>query len=174
MSEPSLEAIEPGRLFIDGEWVEAVSKKTFPTINPATEETLTEVAEGGAEDIDLAVKSARTAYTETWAATPPARRAGILHRAGELILAHRDELARLETLDQGKVIFESSKIDVPMAADAFIYYAGWATKVGGATIPAQPDMLNYTLAEPYGVVGQIIPWNFPILMAAWKDRKSVV
>ena len=168
MSEPNREAIEPGKLFIDGGWEEAVSGKTFSTLNPATEETLTEVARGAAEDVDRAVEAARRAFDGTWAETPPAKRARILHRTGELILKHRDELARLETLDQGKVIFESSKIDVPMAADAFIYYAGWATKLGGRTIPAQPDMLNYTLAEPYGVVGQIIPWNFPILMAAWK------
>ncbi len=168
MSESKTEAIEPGRLFIGGEWVDAASKKTFPTVNPATEQTLTEVAEAGPEDIDRAVDAARVAYVETWAQTPPAKRARILHRAGELILEHRDELAWLETLDQGKVIFESSKIDVPMAADAFLYYAGWATKLGGSTIPAVPGMLNYTLAEPYGVVGQIIPWNFPILMAAWK------
>ncbi len=160
--------IKPGRLFIGGEWVEAASGRRFETVNPATEEVLTTVAEADAADVDRAVAAARAAYEGAWSDLPAAGRARILRRIGELILAHRDELAELETLDQGKVIFEASKVDVPMAADTFEYYSGWATKLHGATIPVRPDMLNYTRVEPYGVVGQIIPWNFPLLMAAWK------
>jgi acyl-CoA reductase-like NAD-dependent aldehyde dehydrogenase len=160
--------LKPGKLWIGGEWVDAVSGSTFETENPATEDVLTRVAEAGPEDVDRAVRAARKAYTETWSVTPPAKRARILSKTAELIMKNRDELAEIETLDQGKVIFESSKVDVPMASDAFAYYSGWATKLSGKTIPHLPNMLNYTLAEPYGVVGQIIPWNFPLLMAAWK------
>ena len=156
-----------GRLLIGGEWVAADAGETFPTVNPATEETLGEVARGKAADIDRAVQAARAAYPG-WRDAFPAKRAAILNRIAGLILANRDELALLEVRDQGKVLFEASKVDVPMAADAFAYYAGWATKVTGKTLPQNPGMLNYTLAEPYGVVGQIIPWNFPLLMAAWK------
>jgi acyl-CoA reductase-like NAD-dependent aldehyde dehydrogenase len=168
MPETAHAKVKPGKLWIGGEWVDAASGKTFPTVNPATEEVLTEVAEAGPEDVSHAARAARRAYEEVWSRTPAADRARVLYRTGELILKYRDELAELESLDQGKVIFESSKVDVPMAADAFIYYAGWATKVSGSTVPVRPELLNYTLAEPYGVVGQIIPWNFPLLMAAWK------
>jgi acyl-CoA reductase-like NAD-dependent aldehyde dehydrogenase len=168
MSQAQHARIKPGKLWIGGEWGDAAQGKTFPTVNPATEETLTEVAEARAEDVDRAVEAARKAFEESWCMVPPAQRARILYRTADLIHKHHDELAELETLDQGKVIFESSKVDIPMAADAFTYYAGWATKVTGKTIPARPDVFTYTLAEPYGVVGQIIPWNFPLLMAAWK------
>jgi len=168
MIKPRHATLRPGKLLIGGAFVDAVSGERFATRNPATEETLTEVARGAAADVDRAVAAARESYGGVWSATPPARRARLLYKVSEAILAHRDELAELECLDQGKVIFEASKVDVPMAADAFAYYAGWATKLGGRTIPTGPAMLNYTLAEPYGVVGQIIPWNFPILMAAWK------
>jgi acyl-CoA reductase-like NAD-dependent aldehyde dehydrogenase len=167
MIEPQHAPPEPAQLFIGGEWTEAESGARFETENPATGAVLTTVAQAGAADVDRAVAAARKAFP-AWAALPAAKRARVLQRAADLILAHRDELAELETLDQGKVIFESSKIDVPMAADAFSYYAGWATKLTGSTIPTRPDMLNYTIPEPYGVVAQIIPWNFPILMAAWK------
>jgi acyl-CoA reductase-like NAD-dependent aldehyde dehydrogenase len=168
MPEPKHAVVKPGKLWIGGEWVDAVSGRTFETVNPATEEVLTRVAEAGPDDVRKAVRAARKAYEETWSKTAPGERARILGKIGELILQNRNELAELETLDQGKVIFESSKIDVPMAADAFLYYAGWATKITGQTIHAVPDVLNYTIPEPYGVVGQIIPWNFPLLMAAWK------
>jgi acyl-CoA reductase-like NAD-dependent aldehyde dehydrogenase len=168
MLEPKHATVKPGRLWIGGEWTEAASGRTFETINPATEAALTRVAEAGPEDVHRAVKAARKAFEETWAPMAPVQRARILYRTGELLMKYRDELAELETLDQGKVIFESSKVDVPMAADAFTYYAGWATKLTGQTIPGPPDVFTYTLPEPYGVVGQIIPWNFPLLMAAWK------
>jgi acyl-CoA reductase-like NAD-dependent aldehyde dehydrogenase len=164
MTEP----IKPGKLLIGGAFVDAASGRTFETINPATEEVLTTVAEGDAEDVDRAVRAARAAYETSWAASPPAVRARLLEKLAGLVRANRDELARLEILDQGKVAFEATQVDVPMAADAFGYYAGWATKLCGQTIPSAPGMLHYTLAEPYGVVGQIIPWNFPLLMAAWK------
>jgi aldehyde dehydrogenase (NAD+) len=168
MTDAQHARITPGRLFIGGEWVEAVSGERFETVNPATEEVLTTVAEADAADVDRAVAAARAAFEGPWSEMPAAKRGRILHRVGELILEHRDELAELESLDQGKVIFESSKVDVPMAADTFVYFSGWATKLHGTTIPVRPDMLNYTRVEPYGVVGQIIPWNFPLLMAAWK------
>ncbi|HET9234547.1 MAG TPA: aldehyde dehydrogenase family protein [Candidatus Eisenbacteria bacterium] len=168
MPELKHAVVKPGKLWIGGEWVDAVSGRTFETVNPATEEVLTRVAEAGPDDVRKAVKAARKAYEETWSKTLPAERARVLHRVGDLILAHREELAELETVDQGKVIFESTKVDVPMAADAFQYYAGWTTKISGQTMNVMPDVFNYTVPEPYGVVGQIIPWNFPLLMAAWK------
>jgi len=168
MADAQHPRVKPGQLWIGGEWVDAASGKTFPTVNPATEEELTRVAEGGPADMDRAVRAARRAFEGGWRDAPAAKRARVLQKVGDLILAHRDELAELETLDQGKVFFESSKVDVPMAADAFHYYAGWTTKLEGRTIPGPPEHLVYTVPEPCGVVGQVIPWNFPILMAAWK------
>ncbi len=160
--------VAPGKLLIGGEWRDAASGETFETVNPATEAVITRVAAAGAEDVDRAVTAARAAYLGGWRDMAPAKRARILGAIGATIMAHRDELARLEILDQGKTAFEATKVDVPMASDAFNYYAGWATKLSGKTLPNLPGFLNYTLAEPYGVVGQIIPWNFPLLMAAWK------
>ncbi len=161
--------IKPGRLFIDGQWVESIAGGSFTTLNPATEEPLAEVSEGRAEDIDRAVKAARNAFGEgAWPKLAPADRGRILWRIGDLLEKHVEEIARLESLDSGKTIAEASKVDVPMAADCFRYFAGWATKIEGETIPVRAPCLNYTLREPLGVVGQIIPWNFPILLAAWK------
>ncbi|NNF07778.1 MAG: aldehyde dehydrogenase family protein [Candidatus Eisenbacteria bacterium] len=157
-----------GRLFIGGEWEAASSGETFESINPATEEVIGSVASGDEADVDRAVKSARSAFEGKWSAFPPAKRAALLQKLAGAILKNRDAFAAIEVADQGKVMFEASKIDVPMAADAFNYYAGWATKLGGSTIPNAPGMLNYVQNEPFGVVGQIIPWNFPLLMAAWK------
>jgi acyl-CoA reductase-like NAD-dependent aldehyde dehydrogenase len=159
----------PGLLYIDGQWVPAAAGATFRTINPATEETLTEVAEGRAEDIDRAVGAARRAFAGgAWPKLSPAERGRLLWAIGDLIEKQADGLARLETLDSGKTITEAARVDVPMAADCFRYFAGWATKLEGATVPARAGLFNYTLREPLGVVGQIIPWNFPILLAAWK------
>jgi acyl-CoA reductase-like NAD-dependent aldehyde dehydrogenase len=161
--------LAPARLFIDGQWVDARSGATFRTINPATEEPLTEVAEGGAEDIDLAVKAARRAFDAgPWAKMSASDRGRILWKIGDLLEANVQEIGRVETLDQGKTITESTRVDVPLAADCFRYFAGWATKIEGETIPVRAPSLNYTLREPLGVVGAITPWNFPILMAAWK------
>ncbi|HEU4643089.1 MAG TPA: aldehyde dehydrogenase family protein [Gemmatimonadaceae bacterium] len=158
----------PTKLVIHGEAVDAVGGRTFPVVNPATEEELARVAEGHTEDIDRAVRSARETFeSERWRATSARRRGEMLHRLGELCLEHRDELARLETLNNGKPLFESA-IDVKLTADTFRYYGGWADKIHGETIPVDGPFLNYTLREPVGVVGAIVPWNFPMSLAAWK------
>ena len=163
------------KLLIDGEWVEAASGETFETINPATEEVLAEVAHGQAEDIDKAVKAARKAFDDDspWRRMNASDRGRLIWRISELIEEHADELAMLETLDNGKPFAIARAADVPLAADLFRYMAGWATKIEGTTVPisalpAPGEYLAYTLREPVGVVGQIIPWNFPLLMAAWK------
>jgi acyl-CoA reductase-like NAD-dependent aldehyde dehydrogenase len=157
------------KMLIGNKWVDAASGKTFVTVNPATTEPLATVAEGDAADIDCAVEAARKAFDEgAWPREKPARRTRILLRIAELIDQHRDELARLETLDNGKTLHESRNVDIPGAAETFRYYAGWPTKIFGETNPAEPSFFNYTLREPVGVCGQIIPWNFPLLLAAWK------
>ncbi len=163
------------KLFIDGEWVDAASGQTFETPNPASGETLATVAAGDAEDINRAVKAARRAFDDgPWGRLTPSERGRIVWRIGDLILDHLEELAELETLDNGKPIGIARAADVPLAADLFHYMAGWATKIEGNSIsisvPYAPgaNFHAYTLREPVGVVGQIIPWNFPLLMAAWK------
>jgi len=165
----------PRQLFIDGQWASAASGKTFETPNPATGETLAQVAEGEAEDIDRAVKAARRAFDEgPWTKMTTSERGRIIWRIGDLINEHLDELAQLESLDNGKPFTVARAADVPLSADMFWYMAGWATKIEGNTIslsvPYMPgaNFHSYTLREPVGVVGQIIPWNFPLLMAAWK------
>jgi phenylacetaldehyde dehydrogenase len=163
------------KLLIDGEWVEAASGQTFPTINPATEETLAEVAHGEAEDIDRAVRAARRAFDDDspWRRMNASDRGRLIWRIADLIEEHGDELAMLESLDNGKPYVIARAADVALAADLFRYMAGWPTKIEGTTVPisalpAPGEYLAYTLREPVGVVGQIIPWNFPLLMAAWK------
>ncbi|HEY7461736.1 MAG TPA: aldehyde dehydrogenase family protein [Gemmatimonadota bacterium] len=159
----------PGpRLFINGEYVEAASGKTFKTINPATEEVLAEVPEAGPEDVDRAVKAARAAFEGPWRKLSAADRGKLLWKLAELIERNADELAELETRDNGKPIFESRKIDLPSVVDNFQYYGGWASKIHGETIPVRGPYLNYTLREPLGVVAAIVPWNFPLSLAAWK------
>jgi phenylacetaldehyde dehydrogenase len=166
---------QPHKLLIGGEWVDSASGKTFATINPATEETLTEVAHGEAEDIERAVRAARPAFDDDspWRTMNASDRGRLIWRISELIETHADELAMLESLDNGKPVAIARAADVPLAADLFRYMAGWTTKIEGNTIPisalpAPGRYLAYTLREPVGVVGQIIPWNFPLLMAAWK------
>ena len=164
----TLAPVKPGRLLINGEAVDSASGKTFTTYNPATEEAITTVASAGADDVDRAVKAARAAFEGPWGKMKPADRQRILFKLGDLILANAEELGRLETLDNGKPIFESKLIDAPMAANCFHYFAGWATKLHGDTLPVNPAFLTYTLREPLGVVGAIIPWNFPMIMVGWK------
>jgi acyl-CoA reductase-like NAD-dependent aldehyde dehydrogenase len=164
----TLAPVRPGKLIINGEAVDAASGRTFTTMNPATEEPVTTVAEAGAEDVDRAVRAARAAFEGPWRKMKPADRARALHRLGDLILANADEIARLETLDNGKPIFESRQIDIAMVAGCFHYFSGWATKLGGDTVPVNPAFFTYTLREPVGVVGAIIPWNFPMIMVGWK------
>jgi len=165
----------PRQLFINGQWADAASGKTFETPNPATGETLARVAEGDKEDIDRAVRAARRAFEEgPWSRMTPSERGRVVWKIGDLILEHVDELAQLESLDNGKPFAVAQAADVPLSADLFHYMAGWATKIEGNTIdisvPYMPgaNFHSYTLREPIGVVGQIIPWNFPLLMAAWK------
>jgi phenylacetaldehyde dehydrogenase len=161
------------KLFINGKWVEAASGKTFPSYNPATGEVLANVAEGDREDIDRAVKAARAAFeTGPWSKMPPAGRGKLIWKLADLIEKHQEEFAQLESLDNGKPLKISRIADLPLTIEHMRYYAGWATKIEGNTIPltlAEPSkFLAYTVREPVGVVGQIIPWNFPLLMAAWK------
>jgi acyl-CoA reductase-like NAD-dependent aldehyde dehydrogenase len=159
----------PKKLLIGGQWMPSKSGKTFETINPATEDVVALVAEGDKADVDEAVKAARRAFeTGGWAKMGPHERARYLLKIADLIEQHTDDLAQLETLDNGKPLSQSRAIDIPKAAETFRYYAGWCTKIYGETNPSDPSMFNYTLREPIGVCGQIIPWNFPLLMAAWK------
>ncbi len=158
----------PDLLVIGGERVEAASGKRFAVVNPATEEELAPVAEGDAADIDRAVQSARATFESgTWRSMSARKRGALLYRLGEMCLANIDELARLETLNNGKPLFESM-IDVRLTADTLKYYGGWADKIHGETIPVEGPFLNFTLREPLGVVGAIVPWNFPMSLAAWK------
>ena len=160
------------KMLIDGRWVEAASGKAFPTYNPATGEVLARVAEGDREDIDRAVKAARTAFeTGPWPKTTPSERGRMIWKLADLVEKNLDEFAELETLDNGKPLKVARAADIPFAVDVFRYMAGWSTKVEGSTISiSAPDLkyLAYTLREPVGVVGQIIPWNFPLLMVAYK------
>jgi len=165
----------PHKLLIDGEWVEAASGETFASFNPSTEETLAEVAYGRAEDIERAVRAARKAFADDspWRRMNASDRGRLIWRISELIEENADELAMLESLDNGKPYHIAKAADVALSADLFRYMAGWTTKIEGNTVPisalpAPGEYLAYTLREPVGVVGQIIPWNFPLLMAAWK------
>jgi aldehyde dehydrogenase (NAD+) len=157
-------------MLIDGKFVEAVSGKTFETINPATGEVLASVAEADREDIDRAVKAARRAFHGAWAKVKPAERARLLHRLADLIEANADELAMLEVLDNGMPITMARKGMVPRVAELLRYNAGWATKIHGETIETSVpgEFFTYTLREPVGVVGAIVPWNGPLVTAAWK------
>ena len=159
----------PRKLLIDGRWVAASSGKTFDSIDPATGEVLARVAEGDRADIDAAVKAARRAFESgPWAKMSASERGRIIWKIADLLEQHTEEFAELETLDNGKPISVSRVADVPLAVDLFRYMAGWATKIEGSTIPISGPFFAYTRREPIGVVGQIIPWNFPLLMAAWK------
>jgi phenylacetaldehyde dehydrogenase len=163
---------QPRKMLIDGKWVEAVSGKTFETYNPATGDVLAHVAEGDREDVDRAVKAARKAFESgPWPAMSPADRGRLLLNLADLLESQLEEFAELETLDNGKPVFFSRIVDIPTSVDVFRYMAGWATKIEGSTIPISAHgapYFAYTLREPVGVVGQIIPWNFPMIMAAWK------
>ncbi len=156
------------QLFIDGKWVDAQSGKTFQSPNPSTGEVFAEVAEGDAADIELAVQAARRAFEGRWSKMSARDRGRLLFKLAQLIEGRSKELAELETSDNGKPIRESAYVDLPQVVENFEYFAGYATKIEGETIPVPGQMFNYTLREPLGVCGQIIPWNFPLLMAAWK------
>jgi len=161
--------LAPGRLLIDGQWVETAKK--FETSNPATGEVLTQIASASAEDVDRAVAAARKAFedrTGAWRKISASERGRLIWRLADLLEKNIDEFAELETLDNGKPIFESRYVDMPMVIDVLRYYAGWATKIHGETVNTQESAFTYTLREPVGVVGMIVPWNFPLLLASWK------
>lgn len=155
--------------FIGGSWLPAESGKTFDTINPATEEVICQVAEGDVADVNKAVAAARKAFEQgDWAKMDARDRGRLMYKLADLMEDNLEELAALETLDNGKPIRDARTADLPLAIDCLRYYAGLADKIQGDTIPVRGDYFCYTRREPVGVVGQIIPWNFPILMAAWK------
>ena len=161
--------IGPTQLLINNEWVNSVSGKRFPTINPATGEVICEVAEADAADVDKAVKAARAAFTSgEWSKMSATQRGELLYKLADLIEQNIEELARLETLDNGKPLNDSLNADLALVIACYRYYAGWADKIQGKTIPINGPYFCYTRHEPVGVVGQIIPWNFPLLMQAWK------
>jgi aldehyde dehydrogenase (NAD+) len=154
---------------IDGQWVSAATGKTFETINPATGDVLARVAEGDAADVDKAVRAARKAFESgPWPKMPASERGRLMYKLADLIEQHKEELARLETLDNGKPYKDSINADLPLTVACYRYYAGWADKNHGKTIPINGPYFCYTRHEPVGVCGQIIPWNFPMLMQAWK------
>jgi phenylacetaldehyde dehydrogenase len=165
----------PRKMLIGGRWLEAASGKTFPTYNPATGEVLAQVAEGNSVDVDRAVTAARKAFESgPWRTLTASERGRLIWKLADLVESHLEEFAQLESLDNGKPVGVARVADVPLAVDLFRYMAGWTTKIEGNTIPISVPYtpgaryLAYTLREPVGVVGQIIPWNFPLLMAVWK------
>ena len=157
------------KLLIANRWVASESGKTFATINPTTGEEICQVAEADAADVERAVRAARTAFEHgPWRNMRASERGRLLHRLADLIESNGDELARLESLDNGKPVSVAKAVDVAKTVACYRYFGGWADKVHGKTIPIDGDFLCYTRHEPMGVVGQIIPWNFPMLMMAWK------
>lgn len=166
---PKAPKVKDRPMLIGGKWVDAVSGRTFPTLNPATGETICQVAEGDKADVDLAVKAARKAFESgPWSRMSAAERGRLINKLADLIEQHSDELAALEALDNGKPYAVAKAADLPLTIKCYRYYAGWADKNHGKTIPIEGNYFCYTRHEPVGVVGQIIPWNFPLLMQAWK------
>ncbi|MCU0703712.1 MAG: aldehyde dehydrogenase family protein [Fimbriiglobus sp.] len=166
VNPPKVKAQQP--MLIGGKWVASVSGKSFSTVDPATGQTICEVAEGDKADIDLAVKAARLAMDGPWGRMNASGRGRLLNKLADAIEANKEELAALETLDNGKPIADSLNADLPLTLQCYRYYAGWADKNHGSTFPVDGSFFSYTRHEPVGVVGQIIPWNFPLLMQAWK------
>ena len=157
------------RLLINGAWVDAADGATFQTLNPATDEPLMRCASAAEQDVDRAVDAATAAAEDSWKKITPSERGRLLWRVAELLERDADALAQLEVLDMGKPLRLARDDDLPMAIDHFRYFAGWATKLEGETIPVSAGAyLNYTVREPLGVVGLIIPWNYPLMLAAWK------
>ncbi|MBZ5540592.1 MAG: aldehyde dehydrogenase family protein [Acidobacteriia bacterium] len=166
--KPGVE-VRARKLLINNEWTDSVSGKTFPTINPATGEEICRVAEADAADVDKAVRAARAAFEKgAWRKMSASQRGLLIYRLADLLEKHADELARLEALDNGKPYFIASVADLPLTIACYRYYAGWADKTEGKTIPVNGNYFSYTKHEPVGVCAQIIPWNFPLLMQAWK------
>jgi len=161
-------AIDQKKLLINNQWRESSSGKTMDVVNPATEEVIAQVASAGKDDVDAAVAAARAALNGPWGKMSARERGRLVSRLADRLLERVDEIARLETLHNGKPISESRNIEIPAAAECLEYFAGWADKVMGETIPVKGNYLAYTLREPIGVVAAIVPWNFPLLLAAWK------
>src|SRR5216117_1542963 len=161
-------AVMRRQLFINGEWRDATSGKTIEVVNPATEEVIAEVASADRSDVDAAVAAARAALDGPWGRLSARERGRLIWKIGEKLIEKADDIARLETLHNGKPIFESRQIEVPASAECFQYYAGWADKIHGETVPVKGNYLTYTLREPVGVVAAIVPWNFPLLLTSWK------
>ncbi len=161
--------MKTGELFVGGTWRPPVSGETYATINPATEEESARVAKGDERDVELAVEAARKAFDSgPWPRMSAAERGRIVWKLGDLIMANLDEMARLESICTGKTLFDSGKVEIPFAAEVFRYYAGWATKIHGETLALRENAFTFTLRQPIGVVGAIVPWNFPFLLASWK------
>ncbi|MGK7911302.1 MAG: aldehyde dehydrogenase family protein [Synechococcus sp.] len=161
--------LAPSQLLIGNKWVDSLSGKTFETINPATGEAIGSIAEAGAADVDRAVVAARAAFARgEWANMSARQRGELLRALADLIERYQTELAELESLDSGKLFSQARTVDLPLAIQCYRYFAGWADKIQGRTIPVGDPYFSYTRHEPIGVVGQIIPWNFPLLLLAWK------
>jgi acyl-CoA reductase-like NAD-dependent aldehyde dehydrogenase len=164
----SVASADQKQLFINNTWRPAASGKTMDVINPATEEICATVASAGADDLNVAVEAARAALDGPWGRMSARERGRLVRKIGERLMERADEIARLETLHNGKPILESRHIEIPSAAECFEYFGGWSDKVMGETIPVKGNYLNYTLREPLGVCAAIVPWNFPLLIAVWK------
>src|SRR5438093_8234293 len=162
-------AMPTGQIFINGKWQAPLTGETYAPINPANEEAIAPVAKGDERDIDAAVAAARKAFDEgPWPRMSPHERGRLVWKLGDLIQQNLDEMARLESLNTGKTMFDSGKVEIPFAAEVFRYYAGWATKLHGETLQLRENAFTFTLRQPVGVVGAIVPWNFPFLLASWK------
>ena len=161
--------MKAGEIFVGGKWQAPVAGETYQPVNPANEELLTPVGKGDERDIELAVAAARKAFDEgPWPRMSPHERGRIVWRLGDLVQQNLDEMAKLESLCTGKTMFDSGKVEIPFAAEVFRYYAGWATKIHGETLPLRDNAFTFTLRHPVGVVGAIVPWNFPFLLSSWK------
>ena len=168
MEDRDLAIQQRKRFFINNEWRPSSSGKTMDVVNPATEEVIAEVASAENSDVDAAVAAARAALEGPWGQMSARERGRLVRKLGDRLMERADEVARLETLHNGKPISESRHIEIPAAAECFEYFAGWSDKVMGETIPVKGNHLTYTLREPVGVVAAIVPWNFPLLLASWK------
>jgi acyl-CoA reductase-like NAD-dependent aldehyde dehydrogenase len=161
--------MKAGEIFVAGKWQAPLSGETYAPINPANEEPLSPVGKGDERDIDAAVAAARKAFDEgPWPKMSPHERGRIVWRLGDLIQANLDEMAKLESLCTGKTMFDSGKVEIPFAAEVFRYYAGWASKIHGETLQLRDTAFTFTLRHPVGVIGAIVPWNFPFLLSSWK------
>ena len=170
MTTTEVDATIKNQLFINGEFVDAANGATFATINPATEEKITDVASASEADVDAAVRAARAQMEpgSAWQKMKPRDRAKVMWKLADILSARAEEIGRIETIDNGKPIFESQFVDTPAAAECLYYFAGWSGKVTGDTIPIADNAFTYTLREPLGVIGAITPWNFPLMLAVWK------